>query len=110
MTRESKGPLDRASYKVEGNRLVATGRLDWPLDLTFDLCVRDLMDSSAAKLLEMDLTRIGRVTSPYIGVIAAAAKELKQGGRLLRVRVSGDISKTFLSAGIGEIAELLVEG
>ena len=110
MDREAKGILDRASYKVEGDRLVATGRLDWPLDLTFDLCVRDLMDNSTAKSLEMDLSRVTRVTSPYIGVIAAAAKELKQEGRLLRVRVSSDISKTFLSAGIGEIAELLVGG
>ncbi len=110
MTREAKGVLDRASYKVEGDRLVASGRLDWPLDLTFDLCVRDLIDNSSAQSLEMDLTRVSRVTSPYIGVIAAAAKELKQGGRLLRVRVSDDISKPFMSAGVGEIAELLVGG
>jgi len=110
MTREAKGILDRASYKVEGDRLVASGRLDWPLDLTFDLCVRDLIDNSSAQSLEMDLTRVSRVTSPYIGVIAAAAKELKQGGRLLRVRVSEDISKPFISAGVGEIAELLVGG
>ncbi|MBN1808377.1 MAG: hypothetical protein JW909_04870 [Planctomycetes bacterium] len=102
----NKGILGRASYRVEGDRLVIRGRLDWPLDLTFDLCLRDLMENSTAMALVMDLSGVSRITSPYIGVIAAAAEELAAGGRTLKILADEPIARTLASAGIPELADI----
>ncbi len=109
MVKELKGILDRASFRVEGNRLVATGRLDWPLDLTFDICIRDLMENSSSPELEMDLRAVARVTSPYIGVIAAVARELRNGGRSLKIKANAQVSKVLASAGVTEVAVVETE-
>lgn len=90
---------------MEANVLFIHEDLTSPLDVEFDIACRELLESDHRELI-IDLTRVKRIISQYLGALAMAASEARRTGRILTIRAGGAVYDVIRQVGFDQLMNL----
>ncbi len=85
-------------YELKDGVLKVYKELDFDYDVTFDRACSELVSSPHDKLV-IDLSRIDRITSTYIGLMAAAFFQAQANGKSISVIAHGAVLNALRLAG-----------
>ena len=92
-------------FKQADNVLVIKKDLTSPLDVEFDIACRKLLDSDHHEIV-IDLSRVKRIISQYLGALAMAAAEARRSKRTLTVRATGTVLDVIKQVGFDQLMNL----
>lgn len=92
-------------YELKDGVLKIYKELDFDYDVTFDRACSELVSSPQTKLV-IDLSRIERITSTYIGLMAAAFFQAQSHGKTISIIAHGTVLNTLRLAGFGNFMPL----
>jgi len=88
----------RPDYEITDGVLIIYKELDFDYDVTFDRACSELVFCPQSKLV-IDLSRIQRITSTYIGLMAAAFFQAKSCDKSISVIAHGAVLNALRLAG-----------
>ena len=88
----------RADYELKDGVLKVFKELDFDYDVTFDRACSELVSSRETDLV-IDLSRVNRITSTYIGLMAAAFFQAQSHGKKISVIAQGSVLHVLRLAG-----------
>jgi anti-anti-sigma regulatory factor len=91
--------------EVRGSQLVATGDFPTDVDTSFDGACRQLL-AGPAKELVADLSRVGYMSSTYIGLLAELALDARNAGKTLKIVAGPKLASVLKEAGLDAAAEI----
>ncbi len=101
----------QCSLKVVNEQDIAILRVEGDLDFderaAFDRAITGLMSTSATKLV-IDMSRITRISSVFIGELVSHANTATSGSRSLSVSVPRQIAKICQESGLDKVTNLIV--
>jgi anti-anti-sigma regulatory factor len=92
-------------FKISGNVLTIAKDLTSPLDMEFDISCRQLLDSNHKDLV-IDMVRVTRIVSQYLGALAMAAAEARKQGRTLTIRAGAAVYDVIKQVGFDQLMKL----
>lgn len=95
----------RSDYELKNGVLKVFKELDFDYDVTFDRACSELVSSEETKLV-IDLSRICRITSTYIGLMAAAFFQAKANGKSISIIAQGSVLNALRLAGFANFMPL----
>lgn len=95
----------RRDYEICDGVLTIYKELDYDYDVSFDRACSELV-SGVHTNLTIDLSRINRITSTYIGLMAAAFFQAKSNGKSISVIAHGSVLHALTRAGFGNFMPL----
>ena len=95
----------RPDYELKDGVLTIFKELDFDYDVTFDRACSELVSSPHSKLI-IDLSRIDRITSTYIGLMAAAFFQAKSNDKSISVIAHGAVLNALRLAGFDNFMPL----
>ncbi len=95
-------PLD---YHLEGGVLKVYKELDFDYDVSFDRACSELVSCPETQLV-IDLSRINRITSTYIGLMAAAFFQAQSHAKSISVIAQGPVLNALRLAGFANFMPL----
>jgi anti-anti-sigma regulatory factor len=93
-------------YELKGGVLKVFKELDYDYDVSFDRACSDLVASREADLV-IDLSRIRRITSTYVGLMAATFFLAKAHSKNISIIAQGPVLSTIRMAGFGSFVPLI---
>ncbi len=96
-------------YELKDGVLKVFKELDFDYDVTFDRACSELVSSKETKLT-IDLSRITRITSTYIGLMAAAFFQAQSNGKSISVIAQGAVLNVLRLAGFANFMPLTDSG
>ena len=100
-----EGEIMKLDYELKNGVLKVFKELDFDYDVTFDRACSELVSSPETELV-IDLSRIGRITSTYIGLMAAAFFQAQSHGKKISVIAQGSVLNALRLAGFGNFMPL----
>ena len=94
-----------ADIEHEDNVLIVRKDLDSPLDMEFDIACRKLLDTEAKDLV-IDMTRVKRIISQYLGALAVVAAESRESDRTLTIRARKVVAQVIRQVGFDQLMNL----
>ncbi len=91
--------------ELEGGVLKLRKELEYDYDIVFDRACTELI-TGPEKDLVIDLSYVTRITSTYIGVMAAAFFQAKANGKNISVIAHGSVLNTLKRAGFAHFMKL----
>lgn len=88
----------RPDYELLDGVLKVFKELDYDYDVSFDRACSELVSSPQENLV-IDLSRISRITSTYIGLMAAAFFQAKSNGKTISLIAQGSVLHALTRAG-----------
>lgn len=88
----------RPDYQLKDGVLTIFKELDYDYDVSFDCACSELVSSPHPKLI-IDMSRINRITSTYIGLMAAAFFQAKSNSKTISIIAQGSVLNTLRLAG-----------
>ncbi len=95
----------RPDYELKDGVLKVFKELDFDYDVTFDRACSELVSSPESKLT-IDLSRIHRITSTYIGLMAAAFFQAQAHDKTIDVIAHGPVLNALRLAGFANFMPL----
>lgn len=92
-------------YVLKNGVLKVYKELDFDYDVTFDRACSELVSCPQSKLV-IDLSRIDRITSTYIGLMAAAFFQAQAHGKTISVIAHGAVLNALRLAGFANFMPL----
>ena len=92
-------------YELKDGVLKVFKQLDFDYDVSFDRACSELVSSPHTKLI-IDLSRIERITSTYIGLMAAAFFQAQSHGKTISVIAQGSVLNALRLAGFANFMPL----
>lgn len=92
-------------YELKDGVLTIYRELDFDYDVTFDRACSELVSSPQTELV-IDLSRIQRITSTCIGLMAAAFFQAKTNEKTISVNASGPVLNALRLAGFANFMPL----
>ncbi len=92
-------------FKVVDQILIIDKDLTSPLDMEFDIACRELLDANHPNPV-IDMTRVKRIISQYLGALAMAAAEARKSSRTLTVRACGVVYDVIKQVGFDQLMTL----
>ena len=96
-----------AKFTLEGGRLSVNGALDWASEEEFEFHSSALLESEA-KELQLDLSGIDYLFSPFIGRIVKLHANAVDRGLHVRITISPKFKDLFDTAGLTEALDVHV--
>ncbi len=96
-------------FVLKDGVLTVHKEMDFDYDVGFDRCCNDLVNSPVENLT-IDLSRISRITSTYVGLMAAAFFQAKQRGRSIAIVAHGQVLRVLKVAGFDNFITLTDSG
>lgn len=93
-------------YELKGGVLKVFKELDYDYDVSFDRACSDLV-ASREKELVIDLSRIRRITSTYVGLMAATFFLAKAHDKSISIIAQGPVLSTIRMAGFESFVPLI---
>ncbi len=106
---QGKGFVMRPDYELEDGVLKIFKEMDFDYDVGFDRACSELV-SSAQKELVIDLSRINRITSTYIGLMAAAFFQAQAHEKTIGIIAKGPVLNALRLAGFANFMQLTDSG
>jgi ABC-type transporter Mla MlaB component len=91
--------------EVRGNTLIASGDFSKDADTGFDEACQKLLFKTDGDLV-VDMTRVTRVCSTYVGLLAELCLGAKSRGRKLVIRAGAKVAGALRDAGLDHAAAL----
>ena len=98
-----------SDYELKDGVLKVYKELDFDYDVTFDRACSELVLCRETKLT-IDLSHISRITSTYIGLMAAAFFQAQSSGKTISVIAQGTVLQTLRRAGFANFMPLTDSG
>lgn len=92
-------------YELKDGVLKVFKELDFDYDVTFDRACSELVSSPQTKLV-IDLSRIERITSTYIGLMAAAFFQAQAHEKSISITAQGPVLNALRLAGFANFMPL----
>lgn len=92
-------------YEIKDGVLKIYKELDFDYDVMFDRACSELVSCPESKLV-IDLSRIERITSTYIGLMAAAFFQAQAHGKSIAVTAHGPVLNALRMAGFANFMPL----
>ena len=99
------GEVDK--FDLGGNRLIVRGELGPEDEKRYSEMLFELLKTGAQEL-EIDLRRLSRLSSAYIGSTSLLALVANQKRRRVKILVNEDVARLLTLAGLHQIADLLL--
>ncbi len=99
----------RPDYELRDGALHVYKEMDFDYDVAFDRACNQLVSSEASKLV-IDLSRIHRITSTCIGIMAAAFFQAQAKGKTIAIIAHGPVLNALRMAGFGNFMKLTDSG
>ena len=99
----------RPDYELKDGVLKIFKELDFDYDVSFDRACSELVSSPKEKLV-IDLSRIHRITSTYIGLMAAAFFQAQAAEKTIAIIAQGQVLNALRLAGFGNFMQLTDSG
>lgn len=96
-------------YVLKDGVLKIFKEMDFDYDVGFDRACSDLVSSPETKLI-IDLSRIHRITSTYIGLMAAAFFQAQANEKSISIIAQGQVLHALRLAGFGNFMKLTDSG
>lgn len=96
-------------YVLKDGVLKIYKEMDFDYDVGFDRACSDLVSSAETKLI-IDLSRINRITSTYIGLMAAAFFQAQANEKSISIIAKGQVLNALRLAGFGNFMKLTDSG
>lgn len=92
-------------YELKDGVLKVFKQLDFDYDVTFDRACSELVACPQQRLV-IDLSRIERITSTYIGLMAAAFFQAQANGKTIAITAHGSVLHALRLAGFANFMPL----
>ena len=99
----------RPEYELKDGVLKIFKELDYDYDVGFDRACSELVSSPHQQLI-IDLSRINRITSTYIGLMAAAFFQAQSHEKTIGIIAKGAVLNTLRRAGFSNFMKLTDSG
>ncbi len=96
-------------YVLKDGVLTVNKELDFDYDVSFDRMCIELVNTPFDNLV-IDLSRIQRITSTYIGLMAAAFFQASQRGKTIAINARGSVLHALRVAGFDNFIKLTDSG
>ncbi len=99
----------RTEYELKDGVLKVFKEMDFDYDVSFDRACSELVSSREASLV-IDLSRINRITSTYIGLMAAAFFQAQAQEKSIGIIAQGAVLNALRLAGFSNFMKLTDSG
>lgn len=99
----------RPEYELKDGVLKIFKEMDYDYDVGFDRACSELVSSPEKKLV-IDLSRISRITSTYIGLMAAAFFQAQAHEKTIGIIAKGQVLNALRLAGFANFMKLTDSG
>ncbi len=99
----------RPEYELKDGELSVYKEMDFDYDVEFDRACSQLVSSEQSKLI-IDLSRIHRITSTCIGIMAAAFFQAQAKGKTITIIAHGPVLSALRMAGFANFMKLTDSG
>ena len=96
-------------FVLKDGVLTVHKEMDFDYDVSFDRVCNELINEPFDKLV-IDLSRIHRITSTYIGLMAAAFFQANQRGKTIAISAKGSVLHALRVAGFDNFIKLTDSG